>query len=296
MKNSLLTRLNNYWDVLEKKSLPPKYVSKIIDLEFLDLKKNINHQNEKFLKKIIKKMYIDREAFILKKCATKNLKQVMLDIANKYNKEKKPSFHKMFDGAPNFHRAIDKKITKKYSLYAIKHSYFFYNWNIKSKLEQKLKNGAYHHWRYIKFLAGNSKKKYEKNIPSDGQIDRLQVVRYPAGGGQLKDHVDSRKNQRVVTGIVMSKRGEEYSKGGFYFKKSKNKNINIEDRIDEGDAVIFYGSLIHGVEPVDPHKKLSWNSDKGRWFLGMFVNDSDHVKNRMTSEDLSGNQKKFNKK
>ena len=85
MKNSLLTRLNNYWDVLEKKSLPPKYVSKIIDLEFLDLKKNINHQNEKFLKKIIKKMYIDREAFILKKCATKNLKQVMLDIANKYN-------------------------------------------------------------------------------------------------------------------------------------------------------------------------------------------------------------------
>ena len=88
MKNSLLTRLNNYWDVLEKKSLPPKYVSKIIDLEFLDLKKNINHQNEKFLKKIIKKMYIDREAFILKKCATKNLKQVMLDIANKYNKEK----------------------------------------------------------------------------------------------------------------------------------------------------------------------------------------------------------------
>ena len=34
-------------------------------------------------------------------------------------------------------------------------------------------------------------------------------------------------------------------------------------------------------------KKLSWNSTKGRWFLGMFVNDSDHVKNRKTSEDLT---------
>ena len=43
----------------------------------------------------------------------------------------------MFDGTPNFHRAIDKKITKKYSLYAIKHSFYFYNWNIKTKLEKK---------------------------------------------------------------------------------------------------------------------------------------------------------------
>ena len=87
----------------------------------------------------------------------------------------------MYDGCPNFHRVIDK-ITKKYSLFAIKHSFYFYNWNIKTKLE-KLKDGVYKHWRYIKFLAGNGKNKFEKNIPSDGQIDRLQIVRYPAGGG-----------------------------------------------------------------------------------------------------------------
>ena len=31
-------------------------------------------------------------------------------------------------------------------------------------------------------------------------------------------------------------------------------------------------------------------------FLGMFVNDSDHVKNRITSEDLTGSiKKRFNK-
>ena len=64
------------------------------------------------------------------------------------------------------------------------------------KLEKDLKHGAYLHWRYIKFLAGNEKNKYEKNIPSDGQIDRLQIVRYPSGGGELKEHIDSRKNQR----------------------------------------------------------------------------------------------------
>ena len=91
----------------------------------------------------------------------------------------------------------------------------------------------------------------------------------------------------------MSKRGVDYKSGGFYFNKSK-KRINLENKIEEGDAVIFYGSLIHGVEPIDPNEKLSWNSTKGRWFLGMFVNDSDH-ENRKTSEDLTGSIKqKFN--
>ena len=285
---SLINKIKKYWNYLEKKYPAPKYVGKVKDLKFEYLKKAIDEKNEDYIKKIIKKMYVDKEAYILKKCATKNLKKTMLDLTNYYKKNRKPAFYKMLDGAPNFHRAIDKNITKKYSLYAIKHSFYFYNWNIKSKLEKKLKEGAYWHWRYIKLLAGNEKRKYENNIPSDGQIDRLQIVRYPSGGGQLRDHVDTRKNQRVVSGIVMSKRGEDYDEGGFYFKLSKTKSINLEDRIDEGDAVIFYGSIAHGVEVIDPNKKLSWSSNKGRWFLGMFVNDSDHVKNRVTSKDLTG--------
>ncbi len=289
-------KLDKYWKFLEDKYDPPKYVGNVKEISFSYLKKAIDKKNERYLKNLIRKMYVNREAYILKKCAKKNLKKIMLDLAKYYKKNKRSKFYKMYDGVPNFHRAIDKKITKKYSLYAIKHSFYFYNWNIKNKLEKALKDGAYWHWRYIKFLAGNSKKKYEFNIPSDGQIDRLQIVRYPSGGGQLRDHVDSRKNQRVVSGIVMSKRGEDYDRGGFYFNKSNTKKINIEDKIDEGDAVIFYGSLVHGVEAIDPKKKLCWKSDKGRWFLGMFVNDSDHVKNRITSEDLTGSiKKKFNK-
>ena len=55
--------------------------------------------------------------------------------------------------------------------------------------------------------------------------------------------------------------------------------------------MIFYGSIAHGVDKVDPKKKLIWNSDKGRWFIGMFVNDSDHVQNRITAKDLTGSLK-----
>ena len=282
--------IQNYWVHLENKSPPPRYVSKVSNLDFLTLKKAVDNKDINFVKKIIRRMYIDKEAFILKNSASKKLKKTVLELANEY-KKRKSSFCKMYDGCPNFHRVIDKKITKKYSLFAIKHSFYFYNWNIKTKLEKELKNGVYRHWRYIKFLAGNGKNKFEKNIPSDGQIDRLQIVRYPAGGGELRDHVDPRKNQRIVSGIIMSKLGVDFQKGGFYFKSSKLKKLNIEEHLDEGDAVIFYGSIAHGVDKVDPNEKLIWNSNKGRWFVGMFVNDSDHVRNRITAKDLTGSVK-----
>ena len=279
--------INKYWNHLEQKYPAPIYVGQVKYMEFEDLKKAIDSKNENYLKKIIKNMYVKREAYILRNSAKKKLKETILDLANHYKKTRKKSFHKMLDGTPNFHRPIDKKTTKKYSLFAIKHSFYFYNWNIKSKLEKKLKEGVYRHWRYVKSLAGNGKNQFEKNIPSNKQIDRLQIVRYPAGGGELRDHVDPRKNQRVVSGIIMSKIGEDFLKGGFYFKSSKTKKINIEKRLELGDAVIFYGSIAHGVEKVDPQEKLSWKSNKGRWYVGMMVNDSDHVRNRLTAKDLT---------
>ena len=288
---SLKKIINDYWGYLEKRYSSPRFVGEIKNLEFEDLKNAIDTKNEIFLKKMVRNMYLKKEAYILKNAAKKNLKKIILELANHYKKTRKPSFHKMLDDCPNFHRAIDKTLTKKYSLYAIKHSFYFYNWNIKTKLEKKLKSEVYRHWRYIKCLAGNEKKTFEKNIPSDGQIDRLQIVRYPAGGGELRDHVDPRKNQRVVSGIIMGKIGVDFKEGGFYFKASKNKKINIENRLEEGDAVIFYGSIAHGVEKVDPKENLSWKSNKGRWFIGMFVNDSDHIKNRITAKDLTGSIK-----
>ena len=89
----------------------------------------------------------------------------------------------------------------------------------------------------------------------------------------------------------MGKIGEDFLKGGFYFKSSKTKKINIEKKLEEGDAVLFYGSIAHGVQRVDPQEKLSWTSNKGRWFIALFVNDSDHVQNRITAKDLTGSLK-----
>ena len=284
-------KINEYWSHLEKKHKPPTYIDKVKILDFNKLKQEADSRNEKYLKKLINGMYLKKEAYILRNAAPNKFKDIVLDLANHYKKTRKPNFHKMLDRSPNFHRVITKDVTKKYKVFAVKHSFFFYNWNIKSKLEKKFKDGVYRHWRYVKLLSGNSKNQYEKNIPSDNQVDRLQIVRYPAGGGELRDHIDPRKNQRVVSGLIMSKIGEDFSKGGFYFRDKKNKKINIENKLKLGDAVVFYGSAVHGVDSVDPKIKLSWSSNKGRWFIGMFVNDSDHVKNRATTKDLTGSVK-----
>ena len=136
---SLRKNINKYWDYLEQKYPSPKYVGQVKHLEFKVLKDAIDSKNEKFLKKIIRNMYVKKEAYILRNAATQKLKETILDLANHYKKTRKTSFHKMLDGTPNFHRAIDKNITKKYSLFTIKHSFYFYNWNIKTKLEKKIK-------------------------------------------------------------------------------------------------------------------------------------------------------------
>ena len=274
------------WNDLEKQDNPPKFVSKINLIEFSTLKGIVDNKNLTQVKYLIRCMY-EGQAFIVRGAAPKSLKNVVLALTEEYNKGGDSSFHKMLDGSPNFHRIIDHDITQKYSLYAIKHSYYLYNWNRKFKLESVFANEVYRHWRYIKFLAGNTKKAYEKNIPSDGQIDRLQIVNYPHGGGQLRDHEDPRKNQRVVSGLIMSKRGVDFDSGGFYFRGINNQIVNIEDRLEVGDSVMFYGSIIHGVEPIDPHRRLDWRSREGRWFVGMFVNDSDHVDGRITARDLT---------
>jgi len=98
--------INKYWNYLEQKYPAPKYVGQVKYMEFKDLKKATDNENENYLKKIIKNMYVKKEAYILRNSVTKGLKEIALDLANHYKKTRKTSFHKMLDGTPNFHRVI----------------------------------------------------------------------------------------------------------------------------------------------------------------------------------------------
>ena len=121
---NLPNEINKYWNYLEEKYPSPRYVKKVKKLNFSKLKKEIDNKNYKYIKKLIRKMFVEKEAYILKNSADKNLKNTIIQLANYYKKNKKTSFYKMIDGVPNFHRVIDKNITKKYSLFS---DYFNYS-------------------------------------------------------------------------------------------------------------------------------------------------------------------------
>ncbi len=283
---NFLKKIQIYWDYIEKKYPKPKYVKNIIKIDIDELKSAINKKNFSFIKKVIRNLHKDSSVIILGNAAPKDLKKTIFDLVNTYE-NKKPTFYKMFNGVKNFYRIIDKKVAYKYSTYAIKQSYYFFNWNCKSKTQRKFQSDVYNFWRYTKLLAGISKRKYEKNIPSDNKIDRIQIVKYPKGGGEIKDHIDNVKNLRVTSGLVMSKKGVDFKSGGIYFRDKKNKKVFVENKINDGDAVIFCGSIVHGVSKVDPKKRINWKSKNARWYVGMFVEDSDYVKNRNTATNVT---------
>jgi len=64
--------------------------------------------------------------------------------------------------------------------------------------------------------------------------------------------------------LVMSKKGEDFESGGAFINDSDEKRLNIDDSVELGDIVIYNGQTFHGVEDIDPHRKLSLNTINGR--------------------------------
>lgn len=189
------------------------------------------------------------------------------------------SFHKMIDGAPDFHRMIDAETGKKYAAEACKHSAYFFRWNddplgIWPMITDR--------WRILKLAMGLRAEEYERNLPSDGPVDRIQVVRYPPAIGFLEPHQDAHENQRCFISGYMGKRGADFQGGGFYFVGPGDEVIDAEKDIEVGDLCIGHASVMHGVAPVDRDKDPDWGGTSGRWFLGLYSNSPDTGAPRVT--------------
>lgn len=220
------------------------------------------------------------DALLLKGAFTKDFVEGMRQKTIEWERSKEQSFHKMLDGCPDFHRKIDIETGKKYSILACKHSAYFFRWN-DDPLD--LWPTITERWRIIKIFLGLTATEYENNKPSDGPTDRIQVVRYLPGTGYLEPHRDAYTNQRCFISGYMSKRGVDYQGGGFYFVDENNKPVFVEDQIDVGDICIGHANLLHGVAPCDLDKPAYWDATNGRWFLGLYSNDSDYQEKRVTA-------------
>ena len=127
---------------------------------------------------------------------------------------------------------------------------------------------------------------FERNTTKDQVADRFQIVHYPSGAGWLETHNDPFHNQRFFISGYLNQRGEDYFKGGFYCYKNKKEVIDCEKYVDSGDMFIGYATVLHGVSTVDPDVKLNYKDPRGRWFLGLYSNDTDNVKKRKTTNPL----------
>ena len=84
----------------------------------------------------------------------------------------------------------------------------------------------------------------------------------------------------------MSKRGKDYDGGGFYFLDKKIKIIMSKILL----MLVILGSamLQWPMEwPVNLNKEPDFdNKNDGRWFLGLYSNQSDEVKDRHTGSAI----------
>ena len=112
--------------------------------------------------------------------------------------------------------------------------------------------------------------KIENNLWSANRI-----LQYPQGGGHMSCHSDyilkniSKKNNinnfyQLI--LLLTKKNLHYKYGGAYII-NKSKKIFIEDNAHQGDLLIYKSTINHGVEEIDPKKKLNLNEANGRIVL-----------------------------
>lgn len=274
--------IKNFWKNLEKNHKSPLSLRAVQTFDVKKFYKLLEDENK--VKKLIKDTY-SGDFILIKNSIKKNflqkLKYKLHDLATKTPSEYNP----MTEGCPNFHRFIDEKSSKKYSVQSFRHAFYFFRWN-QDKLNLFKKFNFL--WGSIKKIGGLNFDEYVKNTPKDKIVDRVQVVRYPDKTGFIEPHQHSPKNQRLIISIYMSKKGKDYLSGGTFFYK-KNKKIEVEKNIDIGDCGIFYATLKHSVKPVQLSKiKLSAKEEKikGRWWIGLYSPESNHKKKRNTSRPL----------
>lgn len=271
------------WQRLESTMPQPRRMRNLRQVPFDEIMQGIRDGHDDFVEDFTASMYAG-DFFLLKGAFDRKLLQDVARRVFAFGLSQPPSFHKMLDGTPDFHRIIDSGSTVDYSLRALRHGFYFYRFNPDPAGVYRDFSAA---WRTVKTISGLEPDAFESNLPHDGTVDRIVVYLYPFGGGNLKAHIDPTNNHKTTTGVMMSTRGVDYDTGGFYCVGDDGKPIDLEPSVETGDMFIFYPTVEHGVMPVDPHKPVDWASPAGRWFLGVSSVDSDHVTQRVTGQHLA---------
>ena len=275
------------WEFLESRYKRPERVRYIVHEDYAKFSQKVLAQSDEFVNKIVSSLY-HGDVYILRRAFSPEWMRKVIKDTMGYFRSKPSEFYKMLEGTPDFHRLIDLETGKKYSFQVCKHSAFFYPWN---NDPLNLFPTVYERWRVIKQLMGLEPNAYERNTPKDGVVDRIQIAQYPSRIGFLEPHSDPYLHQRLFFSGYMSHRGTDYKSGGFYLVGASDTVVEAESEIEVGDVGIGYATVYHGVAPCDRDLEPDWDTPAGRWFLSMYSNASDEVKDRHTGYPVKLNLK-----
>lgn len=205
-----------------------------------------------------------------------SIKPNFLDNAKKklkkFAQEAKPINPKIKSGIKNgFY--ISKNLSSK-GYKTVDKSFYFFSWN-KDKL--KIYKKIINIYKPLKILNGLKNNEITKNKPKDGIIERLHIINYPLNSGQITRHYDPVNVSIFNFGLYATEYGADYKDGGFFVLNKKNKKIVIDKKIKKTDIVLFFPSIIHGVDKV---KNAKLKKSDGRWFININHIQSHEIQNR----------------
>ena len=233
------------------------FIKKLKNLNFVI--KNIEYLAEGYiivLKNSIDEKYLDKA-------------KEKLNLISETNKQISP---KIKTGIKNGYY-ISKNLSQRgYS--AVDVSFYFFSWNVdKTGIYKKIIDI----YKPLKILNGLQQNEVTKNKPIDGVIERLHVIKYPLNSGKITRHYDPINTSIFNFGLYATEFGKDYDQGGFYVLDKNKKKKLIDKKIKKTDIVLFFPSMVHGVEKV---KNKNLKKSDGRWFINVNHVQSHEMKNR----------------
>ena len=218
------------------------------ELNYSDIKKTLNNKTVSSIA-------------IVSNFATKtevlNLKELFYSSPSQlYN-----GWQKAEDNSKHFYRQVELNPQSKVKQITARAQFFL--WNKPPKLIAKIAKRLFH----LKELFDQREKIDILSKPSNGMYSMASLQHYPIGGGMLGEHSDP---DNAIGGLhcllCLSDRKKDYVKGGLFLRDNgNNKLLDVEDYWHSGDVIVFNSTqLRHGVDPIDPEKKFSWEQAKGR--------------------------------
>ncbi len=234
------------------------------------ISKNVNNKN------IIENLNNDK-IVILKNIYKKSLCKKIITYLKNIGKNSLTSYHPIKISSPNHYR-VNFEDERSY-IKGFFHQFNFFPWNQEQMDLFKLFENSF----VLKNRVNEIKDKsfFKPKDDTDCTI-RLSFQFYPKGKGYLNMHSDPVDyHQKYLFMLSLSTKNKDFKSGGLKVQVDKNI-IDVDEKTETGDLVIFKANLKHGVDVID--KKSNYNplSFDGRWMVIFSTNkliDNNKIKN-----------------